>query len=199
MMRELQTYYAMIPVELILYNDHGKMVSTSEAIESETYKSSQVYTKYKNGFCVYVNRDQKNDWAVDCDRQKYILPPNGYLASKPGEFLEYSCLINGKRVDYVSGKSYTYCDGRSERTKFGPITAANSYIIRKESGSTWLMPVPFVKEESVFLAGDFGKAKTSFTAYDQDGKKLNIPLETEITRDGIKIRVDGRVFKYEIK
>ncbi|NOY81303.1 MAG: hypothetical protein GXP31_09895 [Kiritimatiellaeota bacterium] len=198
MMQQLQSYYAMVPVDAIRYNDGSKLVSTSRAIASGAYKNCQVYTRYQNGLEVYVNRNQQRRWKVAVGGKEYVLPPNGYVACLPGRILEYSAWVDGHRADYVSSPEYTYCDGRRQGTRFGKIAAAHSYVVKRgAAGSFWLIPTPFQKEETITLTG-FGTIR-KIVPYSEDGRTVSVPVRYTSSAGGVKLRVAPGVFKYELR
>lgn len=197
MMQQLQGYYAMIPVDKIRYNDNGALVSTSNAIATGAYKNSQVYVKYANCLEVYVNRNQEKNWKVGLHNKEYILPPNGYVAFLPDEILEYSCLVDNQRVDYVEGRNYTYCDGREKKTDFGNIVASNSYLLKKDYKTTWLIPAPFKQVEVVTLKG-YNNIK-EILAYSENNEILSFPVKCNLTDEGLNLEIVQGAFKYEIK
>lgn len=197
MMRQLQRLYAMVSPENIRYGDNGKLVDTNTAINNGSYKDSQVYVKYANGLEVWVNRGASKDWKVCVDGKEYLLGHNCYAAFMPGKLLEYSSLIDGKRRDYSAGELYVYVDGRNVLTEFPDITAAGAYRMKDETPEfTWLVPVPFTKEETVLLKKI--KSARSVTGYDQGGNKINAPVIYKNTAAGVEIKVESQFFKYRI-
>jgi len=196
MMRQLQPYYAMVPPVLIRYNNKGSLVSTEQAIATGAYKASQVYVKYKSGLEVYVNRNQAEPWTIQREDSKYVLPPNGYMAFHKDGFKEYSCQVDGHRVDYVTGTMYTYCDGRGKRTDFGNIVAANSYFVRKNNNTIEIIPTPFKSAETIYLRG-LGRV-TKITPYNQAGKPLSVPVTYELSDGVLNLSIRNDVFKYVV-
>jgi len=129
MMQQLASRYALEPVRSIAYFDGEKLVDTSEAIRSGALDRSQVAVEYQNGLRVFANGSLEHAWKVEADGKTYELPPNGWLAIQGRDFLEYSAIRNGHRVDYVRSPVYTFADGRGKLTDFGGVKAANAVIV----------------------------------------------------------------------
>lgn len=196
MMKQLQKRYAMIlPIE-IKYNDNGVLVDTSAAIANDAYQSSQVYIHYSNGLEAYVNRSQSTSWTVSVGGLSYTLPINGYVAYKAGDILEYSALSYGRRVDYVQGPDYIYCDGRDYRTNFPRIQARNPYAVKFNGNETAVIPVPFVSEEDITIRS-LGTI-TSVTGVNEDGTVSSIPVQYTISGSDINLHISTGIFKYRI-
>jgi len=199
MMQQLQGYYAnLVPVE-IKYNSSGTLVSTSIAVATGAYEASQVYTRYPNDLEVYVNRNQSQNWTVTVGGKSYLLPPNGYVAYKENEILEYSCLVYSFRVDYVRGLDYTYCDGHGRRTVFdgGKITATRSYLIKFGSSSTWITPMPFTATETIRLQGY--TSVSEIVAYDEYGNIMPVTVSYTLSGGKLDVQTQAGIFKYEIR
>jgi len=129
MIQQLASRYAMVPVRSIRYFDGERLVDTSQAIRSKAVERSQVAVEYENGLRVFANGSLTDTWRVEVDGQTYELPPNGWVAVQGDEFLEYSALRDGHRVDYVRSPVYTFADGRGVATDFGDVKATNAVII----------------------------------------------------------------------
>ena len=57
--------------------------------------------------------------------------PGGWLASQGAEFLEFSAMVDGRRVDYVSSPDYVYLDGHGVAARLGDIEAVDQAILWK--------------------------------------------------------------------
>jgi len=204
LIQQLQQQYAAVPVTEIRYNDGGRLVSTEEAIKTDAYKRNQVYRKHENGLQVYVNRNEKENWTVSCGGVEYILPPNGYLCELPGVILEYSALSGGRRVDFVRGAQYVYCDGGGQEKDFGPIVAAQCYVVKPDGESLWLIPAPFRKQDNVtldlkILAPALAGAETvAVLPVAEDGTAAAAVASTVPAKGKVAFTVDGTAFKYRI-
>jgi Concanavalin A-like lectin/glucanases superfamily len=151
MIAQLQKLYATIPIKEIKYNSKHGLVQIEKAVSQNALKNNQIMLKYKNGLTIFVNANSKQNWDVKLNNRTYKLPPYGYVAELPKQILEYSALINGKRVDFVTGKEYTYCSGNGQNIDFGIIKCSQSYYIKESSNTVLLIPQPFVKAEKILL------------------------------------------------
>jgi hypothetical protein len=135
LMQQLQQRYIMEPVAEIKYFDGDNLVSTSSAVASGKYKDNMLYIRYRNGLEIFINCnwDGKN-WMVESDGEKYELPPGGWLATQGKDFLEYSALENGRRVDFVDSPEYSYLDGHGQSVSRGGITT-DKIAIRHKTGA----------------------------------------------------------------
>ncbi|HBG25619.1 MAG: hypothetical protein A2Y10_01200 [Planctomycetes bacterium GWF2_41_51] len=197
MMRQLQAYYAMTMPDQILYaDDSGTLVSTEWAIRNDYHLNNKVYIGYPNGLNVYVNRNQATNWIISLDGKTYVLPPNGYIAQKDAELVEYSALINDVRVDYSKGLSYTYCNARGALTDFGNIVGKRSYVLSGDANDSWLIPTPYISAERVTLKGSYNNVIVR--GYDKDDKLLPIAISHTINNGNLEIITNSNVFKYRI-
>lgn len=135
MMQQLQQRFIMEPVAEIKYFDGNALVSSSRAVASGKYKDNMVFIRYRNGLEIFVNCnwDGKN-WMVEDGGQKYELPPGGWLARQGNDFLEYSALENGRRVDFVDSPEYSYLDGHGQTVSRGGLTT-DKIAIRHKTGA----------------------------------------------------------------
>ena len=129
MIQQLASRYALVPVRNISYWDGRRLISPSDALRSGAYTRSQVAVEYENGLRVWVNGSFEEPWRVQADSQTYDLPPNGWLAIQGAEFLEYSAMKDGHRVDFVRSPVYTFADGRGVLTDFGGGVKAKEAVI----------------------------------------------------------------------
>lgn len=151
MIQQLQQYYATIPIDTIRYHNGKKFLTVSEAIPAGAIKNNRVFLTYKNGLKVFVNRNPKETWAVTHGDVRYTLPPDGYVAGLTGEILEYSAQVDGRRVDFVHGPQYTFCNANGTAYDFGPVVCAYSYAIRFVDGALVVIPAPFAGKEQIVL------------------------------------------------
>ena len=129
MIQQLAGRYALTPVRSIAYWDGSRLLNTSDAIRSRAVERSQVMVEYENGLRVFANGSFTQTWRVAAGDQAYELPPSGWVAMQGKEFLEYSAIRDGRRVDYVRSPVYTFADGRGVATDFGGLKATNAVII----------------------------------------------------------------------
>ncbi len=134
MTQQLASRYALVPVRRIAYWDGRRLLAPSDALRTGAYKRSQVFVEYANGLRVFANGSFKESWRVRGPQSEVVLPPNGWLAWQGDEFLEYSALRNGRRVDYCRSPVYTFADGRGVETDFGDVKATNAVIVLHRRG-----------------------------------------------------------------
>ena len=129
MTQQLQERYIMEEVAEIKYFDGERLISTSDALRTDAYKDNRVYVRYKNGLTLYinVNWDGKH-WTVTDRGRTYELPPGGWYAQQGDDFIEFSGVINGKRVDFVDSPSYVYLDGHGASVEVNGHKAVDQYI-----------------------------------------------------------------------
>jgi len=122
LLQQLQERYIMEPVEEIRYFDGERLVTSSEAIVRGVYEENRLRIRYANGLTIHINMNWGGKhWRVEDRGQAYDLPPGGWLATQGDDFLEYSAIENGKRIDFVDSPAYVYLDG------FGTPVAVNGY------------------------------------------------------------------------
>jgi len=122
LIREIQERYIMEEVLDIRYFDGEKFITTSQAVADDKYQDNMVCIRYKNGLIIYVNCnwDGKN-WSITEDGKNYLLPPGGWFAKQGSEFIEFSSLIDGDRVDYVDSPDYTYLNSHGKKININGI------------------------------------------------------------------------------
>lgn len=168
MMRQLQELYAGVPVETIQYQCGDDLLTATEMLRQNRQNEGKIYECYENGLEIWVNRNPESSWTVDVDGIEMTLPPFGFAAVLPGEFLEYAAEFNGHLVDYVSGPMYTYMDANDVSFAFPELTAAHAYaLLPEEDGAQRLIPVPFIEEESIG-----GLDAQTVTPLDQKGNAI---------------------------
>ena len=136
MVQQVQEQYVMEPVAEILYCDGNRMVDTNEALARDVQLESQTYVRYKNGLEIWANYNPAGKtWTVASDGVNYVLPKGGWLVKKGKELLEFSALIDGRRVDYSDGPNYTYAfAGEKEFNGCGLHVPAGKYWIKHKQG-----------------------------------------------------------------
>lgn len=138
MFRALQPQYldSSVKVDEITYFDlDGNSYDLNAAILADyDFYHPRLHIVYSNGLELYMNFI-KDVWTVELGGAEYELDKNGYVISNESlNFLEYSCLKDGHRVDYVKCDDYFYCDPRGTQTDFGDGTVTGSSIIRYPDG-----------------------------------------------------------------
>ncbi|MHB1485309.1 MAG: hypothetical protein ACYCYI_11690 [Saccharofermentanales bacterium] len=119
------------------YFNGSKYLNINEAIRAGyNFKSPRIYIKYSNGLEIYANFSGSM-WNVTLNSKAYSLDRDGYVAAnKSASFLQYSCLVNGKRVDYVDCKSYTFANARGNLTDFGTFSTNGIKLTRKDTNDS---------------------------------------------------------------
>ncbi len=135
MIQQLAARCALVPVHSIRYWDGARLLTTSDAVRSGAYRRSQVAIEYTNGLRIFANGSFEHAWRVNIGERAYDLPPNGWLALQGDEFLEYSALLAGRRVDYVRSPAYTFADGRGHLADFDGLQAKEAVIILHPRGN----------------------------------------------------------------
>ena len=191
MMQQLQKRYALQPPASIEYADaSGKMLTVSQAIAQDVLKDSRLRVLYRNGLELYVNGSDAV-WTVNGpDGKPMELPSWGWCAwSKNRDFVEFSALKDGHRVDYVKSPDYEYLDGRGTLTHLGGLSAKGSIAVRQSDASTEIIDV--YGNDEISIESDGGKC----VAYDADGNSLGaVQLKRDDKRLTIKAVKDARKY-----
>ncbi len=192
MIRQLQEIYCESPISTILYDVDGALLSASEMLLAGKTSQNRIYMKYANGLEIWVNCAAQGDWTVNIEGDEYVIPVSGHVAIQPDGITQYSILKDGRRIDYSSGKLYTYVNAHGVPYEFPEITAANAYLLCKKDSATQLIPVPFLKTEMVK-----GLNARQAQPLRQDGSAIGTPLRLDATDGGqADLHVDGKSFSY---
>lgn len=132
MIRQLQERYIMERVAEVRYFDGRQLLDTSDALRADVVRDNMVFIRYENGLEVYVNLNwEGRHWGVTREGTPYDLPPGGWLASQNSEFLEFSAMVGGHRVDYVNSPDYLYLDPHGTQMQLGGLEAVDQAILWK--------------------------------------------------------------------
>ena len=132
MIQQLQERYIMEPVAEIRYFDGAQLVSTSDALRSDVVKHNRVFVRYRNGLVVYVNLNWDGEhWTVADGGKTYDLPPGGWHARRGDDFLEFSAIMDGTRVDFVDSPEYAYLDGHGKKVEVAGHRTRDQLIVWK--------------------------------------------------------------------
>lgn len=195
MIRQIQELYGKGPVAEIRYAVDDKMLTASEMLRGGSTGENKVYIRYANGLEVWVNRNGEANWSIDVDGEEILLPPNGHYARMADQFLQYTMLVDERRVDYSSGKLYTYVNAHGTAYQFPEITAEGAFLLRPRDGGTQLIPLPYEKQETVK-----GLCATSATPLTQTGKPAGDTKQLDVTDGGrADLLIDGKAFSYLLK
>ncbi len=198
MLQRLQTRYGLLPPKQIAYWDGKRLVSVSEAIERDLPRTRrQMFIAYPNGLNIWVNDWDKGHgtgdtgvWRVEVNGKVYEIPPAGWLAVQGREFLTFSALIDGRKVDYLrDAKGYSdeppllYADGRGELTRFEEVATKGAIAVRR-IGERQIEVIDISRTSEFGLKNPLGvkgfPAKCEI--FDIDGKSLGM-AEIRLTPD----------------
>ena len=177
MFRAIQSQYldSSVTVESILYYDAaGNAMGLDEAVKGGyDFTTARLYIRYSNGLEIYLNFANAI-WNVTLNGHSYMLDKNGYCAENPNlDFVQYSCLRSGVRVDYVSCREYTYANPRGSIVGFDGGLAGNLMMVRSDdvninvSNTIQAAPIKFTD----LANGSNGEKGLTFY-YTEDGKTL---------------------------
>jgi hypothetical protein len=139
LLRKLQGHYLGAVVESIHYHQGGSYLETTDALVAGAHELSQVRIVYRNGLQLHVNGSVGEDWTIEIDEDThYRLPPGGFLARGPGDFLVYSADTGAGRIDYAACDEYVYCDTRGQRLTMGALTLTGAAVLTTED---WIIDV----------------------------------------------------------
>jgi hypothetical protein len=144
MLQRLQARYGLLPPTQVAYFDGKKLVGVSEALALDLPRARrQLFIAYPNGLRIWLNDWDKETtdeaiWRVEVDGKVYEIPPAGWLAVQGKEFLTFSALVDGRKVDFLrDAKGYgdepplLYADGRGEWVRFGEVATKGAIAVRR--------------------------------------------------------------------
>jgi len=196
MLQQLQAKYNVDHVECVRYfTEDGQVLTTEQALLREyDFGNARVFVRYRGGLEVFVNRS-KEEWEIETELGKFLLPPTGFLAKDEEDFLEYSILSGGKRVDFVWGDAYIYFDPRGKRICHNGFEAQGALALKRDKGSIICIAISEEKDVKPFKIpwkaiqklGLEGEVEVFGIA--EDGRK--IPIEFNSSRQGFEVRPEG--------
>jgi len=200
MLQRLQKRYGLQSPQQIAYFDGKKLVSVSKALAQELPETRrQLFIAYPNGLRIWLNDfrlgtgdwdGREGVWEVKVNGAVYQIPPAGWLAVQGKEFLTFSALLDGHKVDFLrDAKGYgdepplLYADGRGRLTRFGEVAIKGPAALRKLSERT-------LEVLDIAPTGEFGLRNplgvkgipVRCEVFDLDGKLLG-EAELRITPD----------------
>ncbi|MGQ9462144.1 MAG: hypothetical protein ACUVRR_03645 [Candidatus Fervidibacter sp.] len=148
MLQRLQARYGLLPPNQIAYWDGNKLVSVSEALVKDLPRTRrQIFIAYPNGLKIWLNDwveegsekgNGESVWKVTVNGKVYEIPPAGWLAVQGKNFLTFSALQEGHKVDYLrdegseaKGEPLLYADGRGKWMRFGEVVTKSPVAVRK--------------------------------------------------------------------
>lgn len=137
LMQQLQKRYIMEDVDDIRYFDGANLLSSSDALRNDAYKKNMLRIRYKNGLVIHVNCNWDNaHWLVRDGDKQYDLPRGGWFAKQGADFVEYSAIVDGRRVDFVDSPEFTYINpGEKRFERDGLSVEANKIWIKFKTGT----------------------------------------------------------------
>ena len=218
MLQQLQSRYAMERPVAIRYGRGDSLISSSAAFLDGSWKKSRLNVKYANGLEVWVNGDEGGAWTVEQKKEKYILPPFGWLAVQGDDFFSGSLLLDGKRADRVSSPTYVFVDGRGTFGTFEGIGTSGSVAVRLRPAGDGLSIIAVDGVERLVISptetplgpGDvrgaiswIAKAEAlSVNGFDVNGKQVglqNLTRQPGATQPGWELQVMPKAVRYEIQ
>lgn len=215
-LQQLQSRYLMEKPETIRYSGAKGLISSSEAFLSGEWKRSQLQIRYENGLEVWVNGNKKENWSLDLNGKRYLLPPFGWLAIQGEEFLSGSLLEGGRRYDRVSSSAYIFLDGRGTYRELDglgsdgsvaarPLPAGEGLSIIVIDGASRLvlspLKSPFGLDDVRAVISRLNEAsQLQIQAFDVDGKMVGEKLLPRVPQGGkwiIPLFVGG--IRYDIR
>jgi hypothetical protein len=197
MLQRLQARYGLQPPLLIAYFDGEKLVDVSEALALDLPRiRRQLYITYPNSLQIWLNDwigDPAADgavWRVEVNGKVYEIPPAGWLAVQGEDFLTFSALVEGRKVDFLrDARGYgdepplLYADGRGKWVYFDEVATRGPIAIRRIAEQQ-------IEVIDVSMVGKFGlknplgvKGKPiKCEVFDIDGKPLG-EAEIQLARD----------------
>lgn len=200
MIQQLQSRYAMVKVDKIRYWDGSQLLPTSQALARDIVKRNQVYVRYANGLEIFVNCNAKENWTVEANGKKYLLPPSGFVACCD-DLLEYSALLDGHRVDYVSAPDYVYLDARGKLIETPEVAADGAVAVRRLESGMSVINVHRCSRIVLYprcFSADSIPAPLEVDAYDMAGNRIG-KATVEVSPRQVAIKVKKNQFEYKIK
>ncbi len=202
LLQQLQRRYATDSAVEIKYERDGKLVSTSEALASDAYRNGRVFVRYSQGLKLFVNYNEKADWAIKADDGSHILPPFGFYANGGKGFVQYSKMVGKTRVEFVNSPEYLYVDARDAFVRLPEIAARGALVLKKENERLWwLIPATACSDFCIYTARLMPRLVVSevrITAVAESGEDLE-KIEPRMSRGGLSFVPKAGAIKYRIE
>ncbi|MDR0336568.1 MAG: hypothetical protein LBI18_05705 [Planctomycetaceae bacterium] len=109
--QQIAKRYGTQKVKSIRYaNEHGNLLTTSEAVAADQVKLNRLVVEYEDGLKIYVNGNSEQNWQSPT----ILLSPNSWYVDDPAKIVTaMSSDTNGKRIDYVDSPAYLFAEIRN--------------------------------------------------------------------------------------
>ncbi len=199
LIQPLQKFYALEPINEILYHVNGELAPIEKAIAASTIAQNQVKLIYQNNLQAAANLHAEDEFQVTLHGKQYRLPPDGFAVYLPSSCESYSIIQDGRRHDFMWTEKLEYSDGLN---KTAAVIGTQAYILRKTEEQLTLIPAPFMQAEKVHL--DLEKIpiwanvnQAEIKACDLDGNVIANEKQEIIGRK-ITVNSDGKAFMFKI-
>ncbi len=211
MLQPLQSRYAMLKPQEILYGTDDGLVTSSEAFLSGDWRKSKICILYPNGLRIWVNGNASESWQVAGGAHE--LPPFGWLALGMDGFIECSETRDGRRYDRASSPECIFLDGRGTWRRFDGIATSGSVTVRRAKKGTGLSIITvqgvdhlaLSEPEGTFAADDVRTTIAAVAqaqalavrAFDESDRNLG-EVNLRQTASGWEIRPPGSAVRLEV-
>ncbi|MCU0917474.1 MAG: hypothetical protein MUC88_23345 [Planctomycetes bacterium] len=211
MLQPLQSRYAMLKPQEILYGTEDGLVSSSEALLTGDWRKSRLFILYPNDLRIWVNGNATEPWQVAGIAHE--LPPFGWLAIGMDGFFECSETLDGRRYDRVSAPECVFLDGRGRWRRYDGIGTAGSVAVRRAERGRGLSVITVAEVDHLAIAepegtfapddvrtiiGAVARAQAlTVRAFDESDKYLG-EIAAQQTELGWDIRPPGSAVRLEI-
>lgn len=140
LMQGIQKEYLADSAVEIQYHDGERFLPTSAALQQGAHLLGRVRVRYSRGLTVTVNLSPDKTWEVTQDGQTYLLPPYGWVITKPKAILAYSALFDGSRIDYVDCPEYVYLNTGKVQRRVGPLEVQGAAWLKRRAREWRVIP-----------------------------------------------------------
>lgn len=182
----LQERYLGATIDSIAYVDGGVYRNLTGALLAGTnlYRP-RLFLHWTSGLSVWVNFAE-TDWTVLTTKGTFTLPKHGWVAVE-GNFLEFSAIVNARRVDYVDcPNSFELLDGRGRSTTYGGLSSkyltvvkADGRTIAEDSTGSLTVTVPPAPRAGIATPGMAGAKGPAIAFGGASRIVLNLPAPAQ--------------------
>ncbi len=180
LLQAVQARYGLETPQRIAYWDGQGLVNVSEALDRNLPATRrQLHVEYANGLKLWLNDHPTENWVVEADGRKRILPPAGWAACHAKSGLDSYSALEGSRVDFLACPEYLYQDGRGQLFST-PAAASRGGLAIRPLNARQLEVVHISGEEAFTVRRPFGRrgSATVCTAFEASGRPLPAPALT---------------------